>query len=52
MDLLPDIILVADHFLTGCQTEQVTDKVNYPIRAGILFITLLLVWNSGCDEPE
>jgi hypothetical protein len=52
LDLCVDIVLNADLFLTGGETEQISDEVHDSIRTGVLFGTLLLISGSGSDELE
>lgn len=50
--LCVDIILKTDVFLTGSQTKQIADEVDYSIGASILFSTLLLTSGSSGDKLE
>lgn len=52
MKLRVDIILNTDLFLTGSQTKQIADVVDYSIGASILFSTLLLTGGSSSDKLE
>lgn len=52
LELGIDVILNTDLFLTGSQTKQVSDEVDYSIGAGILLSPLLLSGGSRGDKLE